>query len=250
MYLFLGEPDDALSRGVRHALEKRGGRVRTLLHPFSESTRFSWHLDSTRSSSVIVFKDGTYLTDLDISGVLLRRTKASGAISSRSDNANYIHAEIQAAILAWIWSLPCPVINRVPAWLWYYRKPPLQFWNPLFRTNGLLEPDYDKKVGEARITNQDPPIVCSRACVVNQDVIWSEARPQKIDRYETALIEFTRCAGLSLLEIVIVKTRDGLAVKQLDPFPDLSRFCISSRDAITEALVKLFTDSNRRLGSQ
>ncbi len=249
MYLILGEPDDALSRGVRHALEKRGEWVRILPHPFSESTRFSWHLDSTRSRSVIVFEDGTYLTDNDISGVLLGRTKAAGAISSRSIDSNYIKGEIEAAILGWIWSLSCPVINRLPAWLWYYQNPPLQFWNRLFRMNGLLELDYDRQESEARIANQDPSIGCGRACVVDQAVIWSDARPGKLARYEPALIEFTRCAGLSFLEIVIVKTSDRIAVKELDPFPDLRRFCSSSGAAITEALVKLFTDSNRRLGS-
>jgi len=247
MYLFLGEPDDALSRDLRNALEQRGRRVRALSHPFSESTRFSWQLDSNRSSSVLALLDGTYLTDSNISGILLGRTKAAEATSGRSNDSNYIKAEIEAAILGWIWSLPCPVINRLPAWLWYYQNPPFQFWNRLLRMNGLMELNYDGQESEARIANQDPSIVCSRACVVDQAVVWSDARSGKLARYEPALIQFTRCAGLSFLEIVIVKTSDGIGVKELDPFPDLGRFCSSSRAAITEALVKLFTHSNPRL---
>jgi hypothetical protein len=250
MYLFLGEPDDALSRNVRQALEKRGGRVHALLHPFSESTRFSWRLDSSHSSSVIVFEDGTSIADNGISGIFLRQRNAAGISDTGSADHSYIQAEIEAALLGWIWSLPCPVINRLPAWLWYCPKPPFQFWARLLRINGLLEVDCYRQESEAQIANQDPSIVCGRACVIDQAVVWSDARPGKLARCEPALIEFTRCTGLSLLEIVIVKTSDGIGVKEVDPFPDLSRFCSSSGAAITEALVKLFTDSNRPLGSQ
>jgi hypothetical protein len=259
MYLFLGEPDDALSRKVRQALEKRGVQGRSLLHPFSESSRFSWRLDSTHSSSVIMFEDGTYLADGDISGVLLCRRTTPAGKCGRSDDRSYIQAEVEAAILGWLWSLPCPVINRLPAWLWYYPRPPLQFWSRLLWTNGLQgigsgelqsSPAPTKEIRDRLFSTGDPAAVCSRACVVDQAVVWSDARPEELARYETALIEFTRCAGLSFLEIVVVKTSDGIGVKELDPFPDLSRFCVPSGNAITEALVKLFTESNRRLGSQ
>jgi hypothetical protein len=83
--------------------------------------------------------------------------------------------------------------------------------------------------------------------VVGHLTIWNLNRPLNVDRYESALIEFAHRAGLSFLEIGIVATSDGVRVKDVDPFPDLSRFCLSSRRAITAALTKLFTDSNSYL---
>jgi hypothetical protein len=191
-----------------------------------------------------------YLADSDISGVFLRQRNAAGNNDIDSVDHGYIQAEIQAAFLGWLWSLRCPVINRFPPWLWYNSNPPLQFWNRLLGMNGLRRVDYYGKRSESRTTSQDPPIVCCRACVVDRTVVWNSARPEKGTRYETALVGIARCAGLSFLEMVIVETSDGIGVKELDPFPDVSRFCTSSGGAITEALVKLFTDSNRHLGSQ
>jgi hypothetical protein len=107
-----------------------------------------------------------------------------------------------------------------------------------------------KEIGDQLFSTGDPAADCSRACVVGQAVVWNRARPQKLARYENALIEFAHDAGLSLLEIAIVEASNGIRVKEVDPFPDLNRFCTSSGGAITEALVKLFTDLNRRLGSQ
>jgi hypothetical protein len=258
MYLFLGETDDALGRNVRQALEKRGAEVRFLSDPFSESTRFSWRLDSTHTSSVVVFEDGTCLADSDISGVLLRRRKAPEIGNTSSDDYNYIQAEIQAATLGWIWTLPCPVINRLPAWLWYNPAPSLKFWNRLLRANGLPGADCCGPESEAGGTNRDGggslgtedlSMVCDRGCVAGQVVVWNHVQPAKLGRYENALIDFTRCVGLSFIEFAIVKASDGI-VKEVNPFPDLSRFCASSRSTITEALAKLFTDSNRHFGPQ
>src|SRR5262249_10859845 len=46
-------------------------------------------------------------------------------------------AEAQAAMLGWLWGLPCPVINRVPAWLWYGTQRPIISWGSLLRRCGL-----------------------------------------------------------------------------------------------------------------
>jgi hypothetical protein len=113
MYLFLGEADDGLCVNVRQALEERGAQVRVVPDPFSESIRFAWRVNSASTSSALVFADGTCLCDRDISGVFLRRRKAL-ITSTSSDDYCYIQAEIEAASLGWIWTLQCPVINRLP----------------------------------------------------------------------------------------------------------------------------------------
>jgi hypothetical protein len=257
VYLFLGEADDALARSLRAALEKRGAQVRALADPFSKSTRFSLRVDSTNTTSRLALEDGTCLVDCDIAGVFLRRRRAAGIAGPSSDDHGYIEAEIEAATLAWIWSLRCPVVNRLPAWLWYNPMPPLQFWSRLLQTSGLPEIDLD--TSETASTGRkcagplgakDRPMVYGRACVIGHLAVWNRVRPDNLGRYETALIEFTRCAGLSFLEVALVETNDGIRVKEVDPFPDLSRFCASSSRAITEALAMLFNDSNPTVPSK
>jgi hypothetical protein len=254
IYVFLGETEDALGRNVRRALEKRGAQVRALSNPFSH--RFSWRLDSTHTSSTVMFEDGTCLADSDVLGVFLRRSKTPRTTGAGSEDRSYIQAEIEAAILGWIWSLPCPVINRLPAWLWYNPKPPIQFWNRLLQTSRLRGIDLDQPESEpgwlsgaggepSRIGDSSKG--CTRACVVDQVVIWNDVRPEDLDRFETALIGFACRAGLSFVEFVIVKTSEGIRVQEVEPFPDLSRFCLASGRAITEALAKLFTDANQHL---
>jgi len=44
---------------------------------------------------------------------------------------------IAAALLAWLWSLPCPVINRYPSALWYRPQMPLLAWQRLLRSCGI-----------------------------------------------------------------------------------------------------------------
>jgi hypothetical protein len=80
--------------------------------------------------------------------------------------------------------------------------------------------------------------------VVGQAIVWQHARPADLDRYESSLIEFTRRTGLSLLELTMVRTRGGLGVNEVDPFPSLNRFHTASKELITEAIAKLFADSN------
>jgi hypothetical protein len=36
-----------------------------------------------------------------------------------------------------LWSLPCPVVNRYPAAIWYQPRPPLLLWHSLLRRSGL-----------------------------------------------------------------------------------------------------------------
>jgi hypothetical protein len=258
MYLILGEADDGLCVNLRQALEERGAQVRIVPDPFSESIRFSWRVNSASTISTLVFADGTCLCDRDISGVFLRRRRAR-ITSTSSDDYCYIQAEIEAASLGWIWTLRCPVINRLPPWLWYSRKSPVQFWSRLLRTNGLQEfecggPRSDagsKNWDDSRALDVGDPAVCyGHACIVGRSVVWNIDRSESLHPYESALLEFTRYVGLSFLEVAFAETREGIGVKEVNPFPDLSRFGESSTRAITEALATLFADSTQQSNLQ
>jgi hypothetical protein len=59
-----------------------------------------------------------------------------------------MQAETQAALLGWLWSLACPVVNRLPSALWYRPRVPSLSWQGLMRQCGLPAP-------EILVTNND-----------------------------------------------------------------------------------------------
>ncbi|MCC6188382.1 MAG: hypothetical protein IT318_05080, partial [Anaerolineales bacterium] len=65
------------------------------------------------------------------------------------DDLAYLQAETQAALLAWLWSLRCPVVNRFPSAVWYQPQPPLLAWHRLLRNSGL-------PTLETLVTNLEP----------------------------------------------------------------------------------------------
>ena len=52
-----------------------------------------------------------------------------------------MQAEMLAATLAWLAGLPCPVVNRPSAALWYRGRASLHAWRPLLRRCGLPVPE-------------------------------------------------------------------------------------------------------------
>jgi hypothetical protein len=254
MFLLISETDDALAADVRRALEERKVEVCAIPDLFAETTRFSWCLTSTQTRWTLTLADETRLSGDDISGVLLRRSIDWKLRGVSSGDANYIRAEIQAAVLGWIWSLRCPVINRPPAWLWYCPKPPLQSWERLLRKNGFKLPDLsglDRGIGSGKGTvdqlsgGASGSAVCNRGCVIGQVVVWTHLPTQNLVRFENALIKFAHDSGLCFVEIEVESGNGGLTVKQVDAFPDLSSFCPSNRVTIAEQLARSLTDKNR-----
>lgn len=137
MYLLLGSPHDPCCAGVHAALAARGLPARLVENPLSHPARWSWWLDSERSSSRIAWDDESPLTDQEIEGVLVRDTGWIDAAGWQPDDLLYMQAEAQAALLGWLWSLPCPVLNRYPPATWYRPQLPLLSWWPLLWRSGL-----------------------------------------------------------------------------------------------------------------
>ena len=52
-----------------------------------------------------------------------------------------MQAETQAALLGWLWSLACPVVNRLPSALWYRPRVSPLSWQALLRRCGLPTPE-------------------------------------------------------------------------------------------------------------
>lgn len=137
MHLLLGDPQDPCCLSVRAALETRDYPVCTIANPLAHPSRFAWRLDNERSASRLVWGEGSPVLDEHIAGVLVRSSGWIDPAGWQPDDLAYMQAETQAALLGWLWSLACPVVNRYSAAIWYRFQVPLLSWQPLLRRCGL-----------------------------------------------------------------------------------------------------------------
>jgi hypothetical protein len=103
------------------------------VHP----SRFAWRLNNEQSTSQLVWDEEPPVLDDHIAGVLVRSAGWIDPTGWQPDDLAYMQAETQAALLAWLWSLPCPVVNRYPSAIWYQPQAPLLSWQGLLRRCGL-----------------------------------------------------------------------------------------------------------------
>jgi hypothetical protein len=137
VHLLLGDPQDPCCLSVRAALEARNYPTRITANPLAHPSRLAWWLDNERSTSQLVWGEESPVLDEHISGVLVRSTGWIDPTGWQPDDLTYVRAETQAALLAWLWSLACPVVNRYSSAIWYRFQAPLLSWQPLLRRCGL-----------------------------------------------------------------------------------------------------------------
>jgi hypothetical protein len=140
MYLLLGDLQDPLCERTRTALEVKGYQARIVTNPMAQPLRFAWRLDDLSSASQLIWADGTRLFDSEIAGVLVRSPGWIASDGWKPEDLAYVQMETRAALLAWLWSLHCPVVNRYPAALWYYLDAPTLFWRPWLEQCELRAP--------------------------------------------------------------------------------------------------------------
>jgi hypothetical protein len=141
VYLLLGSLEDLCCFGVQAALEARGYPTRIVSNPFAHPSRFVWRLTNEESNSQLVLDQEPPLSDENITGVLVRRSGWIDPDGWQTEDLAYMQMETQAALLAWLWSLPCPVVNRYSAGLWYETHLHPLSWNRLLRRCGLTTPE-------------------------------------------------------------------------------------------------------------
>jgi hypothetical protein len=137
-YLIIGYDADPCCAAVAATLRDRGAAVVVTPDPFADSTCFSWTLESERSVSTLRPVGGPVIDAADIRGVLVR--SHGGPIDPGGwdpDDFLYVQTETQAALLAWLADLPCAVVNRPSADLWFRPYRPLLAWHGLFRRCNL-----------------------------------------------------------------------------------------------------------------
>lgn len=279
VYLLLGVSQDPCCEAVRAALEARGLTARLLTDPFSEPLRSSWRLDSSTSTSHLAWDGEDPIGEEEIRGVLVRGPAGVDPRGWRAEDAAYMQAELQAAVLGWLWSLPCPVVNRYPASIWYRPQAPLLTWQPLLRRCGIPVP-------EALLTNieeearafgrpagavytpltsaagylvareeewaglagmqRHTPVWLARphgepelACVVGERVLWNAAPTGEAQALEPALRRFAAAAELAWVTVALAPTAQGLRTVAVDPWPDPRWFDPAVQERIVAALVDL-----------
>lgn len=136
-YLVLGDRRDLCCSLVYEDLVARGQEAEIIDNPLAGSVRFQWQLNSMESISRLIWDDGRRLDDSDIAGVLVRSTGWMRQGRLQEDDWTYLQTETQAALLAWLHALPCPVVNRYSPDLWYRPSVPFLYWSPLLQQCGL-----------------------------------------------------------------------------------------------------------------
>jgi hypothetical protein len=137
MHLLLGNSQDICCVRVSAALAAKGCQAQLVSNPLLHSRRFSWWLDTWNSSTHLDWDGKQPTDDGEIESVLVRNLGFSDPDGWQADDLAYIHAETQAGLLGWLWSLDCPVINRYPASIWCRPQAALPFWQPLLKRCGI-----------------------------------------------------------------------------------------------------------------
>jgi hypothetical protein len=137
VHLILGHVDDPFCVDVSKALQSRKLITHAIANPLAHPSCFSWRFDSDRSASRVASDDVPLVHDDQIAGVFVRNIGWIDPEGWTTADLTYVHSEAQAALLAWLWSLPCPVVNRFPPAMWYRPQAPLLFWQPLLRRCAL-----------------------------------------------------------------------------------------------------------------
>lgn len=279
MYLLLGSPGDACCERVQAELEARGHTARILADPFSAPLRSSWRLDGSGSTSRLDWEGEATLGEEEIEGVLVRGGAGLDPQGWKPEDAMYMQAELQAAVLGWLWSLPCPVVNRYPAAVWYRPQAPLLTWQPQLWRCGIPVPESLLTNGEeeARAFGQPlgavytpltsetgylvateeewrglagmqrhTPVWLARphgapelACVVGERVVWNAPPSDEARALEPALRRFASLVGLAWVTLALAPTAQGMRTVAVEPRPGLELFGEPAAQQIVEALVEL-----------
>ena len=141
MHLLLGDSHDACCLALRSMLEAGGFPTHIISNPLLLPVRFSWRLNTERTASKLAWEEQPHLPDDQIRGVFVGSSGWFDPTGWQPDDLAYMQAEVQAALLAWLWSLDCPVVNRYPPAIWYQPQAPFLAWQRIIRQSGLPAPE-------------------------------------------------------------------------------------------------------------
>lgn len=140
LYLVIGNPNDLCCSRLRETLDARGHSTFEFGNPLAENLLFRWRLNNQESESELSIGDGQTIRGSEIAGVFVGQRRYLDPQQWEPSDLGYMQAEMEAGLLAWLWSLPCPVVNRYRASSWYCPQPPLVSWRTMLQRCGLRIP--------------------------------------------------------------------------------------------------------------
>ena len=139
MHVVLGYPSDSCCTAVAARLESLGLSVCRLNAPFAAPDCFSLAIDARGRATARLALAGDRLEPVE--SVLVRSSGTLDPAGWDAADHAYMQVETQAAALAWLAALDCPVVNGADAELWYRPRKPLLYWRSLLNACGIGVPD-------------------------------------------------------------------------------------------------------------
>lgn len=281
--LLLGAAHDPVCTAVGEALTRRGAAWR-LIATFAE-LGLALHIDQDAPRVALRLQDGTILSANELRGLLLRTVCGIDPAGWDADDLAYVSAEARSALIALVWSLRCPVVNRSRPELWHRGQTSAFAWRHELRRAGLAIPpqtvrcgaDVDVRRGQpaqarlslatsptqyevrddadwehvARLAAVLPVTLTARrrspasACVACGAVIWACEPPAALRACEAALARLAAATGLDLFEVTLVEADEGACVEAVRPWAALAGFDEAARRQIGERLADALTRSAR-----
>jgi hypothetical protein len=259
-------------------LVARNFPVRMMQYPLTHGSRFSLWLDNERSVSQLAWDQNPPVPDNQIAGVLVRSYGWIDPEGWQPEDFPYVQAETQAALLAWLWSLDCPVVNRYPSKIWFQPQVPLLSWQRLLRKCNLPTQEtivtnveqearaYGKRSASDEVVGAVyGPLTVKGRYLITSDEDWSRladvqritpicltyphgeaqfvcvAGERVVSQIESGLRCFARAAGLAFVELAFAPTSEGNCVIAVEPKPHFEHFGELAQEQIVEGLVDLLT---------
>ena len=139
MHLILGHPEDSCCAALRERLSAEECEARVIAAPLEAPALHQLRIDANGAySTALILNDPPAVP---IESVFVRSSGVLDPLGWLAADHVYMQAEVQAAMLAWLSALDCPVVNRVSAELWYRARLPLPHWLSPLRACGLRAPE-------------------------------------------------------------------------------------------------------------
>ena len=139
MHLVLGYPDDTCCAALVERLTADGHVARLIASPFAPPARLTLRIEPDgATTTALALGDGPAEA---IESVFVRGRGGLDPAGWEPGDYAYMQAESQAALLAWLDALECPVVNRLDAELWYRARTTLLHWLGQLRDSGLRIPE-------------------------------------------------------------------------------------------------------------
>jgi hypothetical protein len=233
LVLLINCASDPLCVDLLKGLTERGHSVRAVEDPYRNPAKISWRFDTDRSSTSCRLGTAETDSEVEISAVFVRKRPFVQSQGWTFDEATYVHAEKDAALLGWISGLPCPVINRYTPELWFGPAESLEFWR------GRIE-RFDIELAPTQSEQVAPSYPVA---VIGSRVVWDQGAPGRLHRINDSLVGFAESLGLGYLEFRIADSIGRPQAVSVEPFPKYDAFCLSGRREIINELIGFLTGS-------